>query len=118
MLYLWGGFIGGQLVRDFIEHGISVRAVDRKQLKDWYYRSPEAENIVADLQDKSSCHRVGEGIEQVYNLAGDLDFPNESSSVKLLIFAPIEGWLARLGLGTAAGRKRPPRLAERSRSPR
>ena len=67
-----GGFIGGQLVRDFVEQGISVRAVDRKQLKDWYYRSPEAENIVADLQDKSSCYRVSEGIEQVYNFAADM----------------------------------------------
>lgn len=67
-----GGFIGGQLVRDFIEQGISVRAVDRKQLKDWYYRSPEAENIVADLQDKSSCYRVSEGMEQVYNFAADM----------------------------------------------
>jgi GDP-D-mannose 3', 5'-epimerase len=67
-----GGFIGGQLVRDFIAQGISVRAVDRKQLKDWYYRSPEAENIVADLQDKSSCYRVSAGIEQVYNLAADM----------------------------------------------
>ena len=67
-----GGFIGGQLVRDFVEQGISVRAVDRKQFKDWYYRSPEAENIVADLQDKSSCYRVSEGIEQVYNFAADM----------------------------------------------
>jgi len=67
-----GGFIGGQLVRDFIEQGVSVRSVDRKQFKDWYYRSPEAENIVADLQDKSSCYKVSEGMEQVYNLAADM----------------------------------------------
>ena len=67
-----GGFIGGQLVRDFIEQGISVRAVDRKELKDWHHRSPEAENIVADLQDKSSCCRVSNGIEQVHNLAADM----------------------------------------------
>jgi GDP-D-mannose 3',5'-epimerase len=67
-----GGFIGGQLVRDFIEQGVSVRAVDRKQIKDWYYCSPEAENVVADLQDKSSCYRVCEGTKQVYNLAADM----------------------------------------------
>jgi GDP-D-mannose 3', 5'-epimerase len=67
-----GGFIGGQLVRDLIERGVSVRAVDRKSFKDWYFRSPEAENIVADLQDKSSCYRITEGTEQVYNFAADM----------------------------------------------
>jgi nucleoside-diphosphate-sugar epimerase len=67
-----GGFIGGQLVRNFIEQGLSVRAVDQKQVKDWYYRSPEAENVVADLQEKSSCFRVSEGIEEIYNLAADM----------------------------------------------
>lgn len=67
-----GGFIGGQLVRNFIEQGLSVRAVDQKQVKDWYYRSPEVENVVADLREKSSCFRVSEGIEEIYNLAADM----------------------------------------------
>jgi GDP-D-mannose 3',5'-epimerase len=67
-----GGFIGGQLVRDFIKQGISVRAVDRKQLEGWYYRSVEAENVIVDLRDKSSCYKVTEGVEEVYNLAADM----------------------------------------------
>jgi nucleoside-diphosphate-sugar epimerase len=55
-----------------MEQGLSVRAVDQKQVKDWYYRSPEAENVVADLQEKSSCFGVSEGIEEIYNLAADM----------------------------------------------
>src|SRR5712691_6475823 len=67
-----GGFIGGQLVRHLEEQGLAVRAADRKRLREWYYRSPSAENLVCDLTEKESCHRVTRDIEHVYNLAADM----------------------------------------------
>jgi len=67
-----GGFIGGQLVRDFVERGIPVRAVDRKPLDSWYYRSPDAENLVYDLKGQPSCYKITKDVERVYNLAADM----------------------------------------------
>jgi len=67
-----GGFIGGQLVRDLLAKGVPVRAVDKKQFDDWYFRSPEAENIVADLQLAESCDKVTRDVAHVYNLAADM----------------------------------------------
>jgi GDP-D-mannose 3', 5'-epimerase len=67
-----GGFIGGQLVRDLLAKGIPVRAVDKKPVADWYFQSPEVENVVADLQLADSCDRVTEGVAHVYNLAADM----------------------------------------------
>src|SRR5690606_1773836 len=46
-----GGFIGGHLVRDLLERGHRVRAVDKKPLDEWYQVFPDAENVVADLND-------------------------------------------------------------------
>ncbi len=67
-----GGFIGGQLVRDLLANGIPVRAVDKKPVDDWYYSSPQAENLVADLQLAEACDRVTRGVAQIYNLAADM----------------------------------------------
>jgi nucleoside-diphosphate-sugar epimerase len=50
-----GGFIGGHLVRDLLGQGIAVRAVDKRPLDDWYFRSPQAENLVADLWFAEGC---------------------------------------------------------------
>src|SRR5438477_7918964 len=67
-----GGFIGGQLVRDLESQGISVRAVDRKPIKNWYYRSSNAENLVLDLKDLGACKTSTKAATQVYNLAADM----------------------------------------------
>jgi GDP-D-mannose 3',5'-epimerase len=67
-----GGFIGGQLVRDLLNKGIPVRAVDKKPLEEWYQRSKEAENIVADLQLSDTCTQAAKGVAHVYNLAADM----------------------------------------------
>jgi nucleoside-diphosphate-sugar epimerase len=67
-----GGFIGGQLVRDFEAHGIAVRAIDRKPIEEWYYHSPSAQNLILDLKEKDACFSATKGISHVYNLAADM----------------------------------------------
>jgi nucleoside-diphosphate-sugar epimerase len=67
-----GGFIGGQLVRDLEQQGIAVRAVDRKPIKDWYYKSSKAETLVLDLMEIEACRTSSRGVTQVYNLAADM----------------------------------------------
>jgi GDP-D-mannose 3',5'-epimerase len=67
-----GGFIGGQLVRDLEAQGSAVRAVDRKPVSDWYYRSASAENLISDLKDKDACYQATNGVSHVYNLAADM----------------------------------------------
>jgi nucleoside-diphosphate-sugar epimerase len=62
-----GGFIGGELVRD-----VPVRAVDKKRLDDWYFRSSEAENMVGDLRLADVCDRATTGVAHLYNLAADM----------------------------------------------
>jgi nucleoside-diphosphate-sugar epimerase len=67
-----GGFIGGQLVRDLERQSLTVRAVDRKPVENWFYRSPKAQNLVLDLQDKEACYTAAKGVKHVYNLAADM----------------------------------------------
>jgi len=67
-----GGFIGGQLVRDLVAKGFPVRAADKKALEEWYYRSPQAENLVADLQVREACDSATRGVAYIYNLAADM----------------------------------------------
>jgi GDP-D-mannose 3',5'-epimerase len=67
-----GGFIGGQLVRDLLTKGVAVRAVDKKPLDEWYFRSSDAENLIADLQLAEACDKVTKGAAHVYNLASDM----------------------------------------------
>src|SRR3984893_9306502 len=67
-----GGFIGGQLVRDLEQQGIAVRAVDRKPVEDWYFKSSKAENLELDLKDMVARKVSARGVTQVYNLAADM----------------------------------------------
>jgi GDP-D-mannose 3', 5'-epimerase len=67
-----GGFIGGQLVRDFEAQGIAVRAVDRKPIEEWYYHSPSAQNLILDLKENDACFSATKGMSHVYNLAADM----------------------------------------------
>jgi GDP-D-mannose 3', 5'-epimerase len=67
-----GGFIGGQLVRDLLAKGVHARAVDKKPVEDWYFRSDNAENVVCDLQFSKPCEQVTKGVRNVYNLAADM----------------------------------------------
>jgi GDP-D-mannose 3', 5'-epimerase len=67
-----GGFIGGQLVRDLERQGRAVRAVDRKPLDHWFYRSSTAENLIYDLRNSDACQLATRNINEVYNLAADM----------------------------------------------
>lgn len=67
-----GGFIGGHLVKKLIEEGHTVRAVDKKVLHNWYQIQASAENLVADLSEKSSAFQATENIDWVFNLAADM----------------------------------------------
>ena len=67
-----GGFIGGHLVRELLEQGADVRAVDCKPLEEWFQVHDRAESRVADLALKESCVDVVDGISDVYNLAADM----------------------------------------------
>ena len=67
-----GGFIGGYLVRDLIEKGNSVRCVDIKPFTGWYQQNAKAENIVGDCAKADVCHKIVDGVDEVYNLAADM----------------------------------------------
>jgi nucleoside-diphosphate-sugar epimerase len=67
-----GGFIGGALAVQLRDEGHSLRCVDRKPLDEWHQIVPEAENLVADLQDLDACRKAVWGVQTVYNLAADM----------------------------------------------
>jgi GDP-D-mannose 3', 5'-epimerase len=68
-----GGFIGGHLVKYFLQQGMNViRAVDIKPTADWYQIQERVENLVIDLQTKESCQRAVRHADVVFNLAADM----------------------------------------------
>jgi GDP-D-mannose 3',5'-epimerase len=67
-----GGFIGGHLVRDLLERGCRVRAVDVKPTDDWYQLHRNADNRRLDLRAIEACREALEGASQVHNLAADM----------------------------------------------
>jgi GDP-D-mannose 3', 5'-epimerase len=67
-----GGFIGGQLVRRLESDGVKIRAVDRKPLDRWFYRSGNVENLVLDLSEKEACYSATRDVLTVYNFAADM----------------------------------------------
>lgn len=68
-----GGFIGGALVKYYMDKGFArIRAVDKKPIPMWYRVVPGAESISLDMGDVHNCRRVVEGATEVYNLAADM----------------------------------------------
>ncbi len=68
-----GGFIGGHLVKHFIDNGFKkVRSVDIKPFSNWYQVHDSVENLQLDLADINSCRQAARGGRYVYNLAADM----------------------------------------------
>jgi nucleoside-diphosphate-sugar epimerase len=67
-----GGFIGGHLVKTFLEQGHYVRAIDRKPQTAWYQRHAKAENLVLNLQHLEACMTALQEADECYNLAADM----------------------------------------------
>jgi nucleoside-diphosphate-sugar epimerase len=67
-----GGFIGGHLVKDLLEKGHSVRAVDIKPQAEWHQVFTDADNRAADLREPDACADSIAGVARVYNLASDM----------------------------------------------
>ena len=82
-----GGFIGGHLAKSLIERGYKVRVVDVKPLEQWYQINEDAENIVANLEEKQACFSATEGCDEVYNLAcnmGGMGFIENNKALCML----------------------------------
>jgi len=68
-----GGFIGGNLVKYFLNKGFTrMRAVDKKPVPQWYQAHEGVENLCLDLSQEENCRRAVEGAVEVYNLAADM----------------------------------------------
>lgn len=68
-----GGFIGGHLVKYFLDKGFTnIRAVDIKPLDEWYQKFDKVENLSLDLSIKENCYTATKGMDEVYNLAADM----------------------------------------------
>ena len=67
-----GGFIGGHLVADLLNQGLSVRSVDVKPQSEWYQVHEAAQNEVADLSLLNEAMKHTEGAKEVYMLAADM----------------------------------------------
>lgn len=67
-----GGFIGGHLVKELVDKGFQVRAVDIKPLNEWYQQQENADNLVLDLRLRENCFTAVNGCSEVFNLAADM----------------------------------------------
>ena len=57
-----GGFIGGHLVKELLNRGYNIRAVDIKQKEDWYQVFEASENFILDMSDKNNCFKMVKGV--------------------------------------------------------
>jgi GDP-D-mannose 3',5'-epimerase len=70
-----GGFIGGHLVRQLLDQGVTVVAAsDVKPLDEWYQVSETASlrNFSHDLKDLKNCREMMEDATVVFDLAADM----------------------------------------------
>ena len=64
-----GGFIGGHLVKELLNKEYSVRAVDKKPLKEWYQIFNDVENFALDMSIKDNCFKMAQDVSGVLNMA-------------------------------------------------
>ena len=64
-----GGFIGGHLVKELLNKGYSVRAVDIKPFEEWYQIFNDVENHQLDMAIKENCFKMTNGVSEVMNMA-------------------------------------------------
>ncbi len=67
-----GGFIGGWLVKQLIETGTPIRAVDVKPIEQWYQTHPSAVSRQMDVSTIEACRIAQTDVTSVYNLAADM----------------------------------------------
>ena len=64
-----GGFIGGHLVKNLLDEGNNVVAVDNKPFEYWFQNFDEAKNYSLDIKEYENCIKVSEGVDYIYNMA-------------------------------------------------
>jgi GDP-D-mannose 3',5'-epimerase len=65
-----GGFIGGHMVKRFIDNGNKVIASDIKPKEYWFQDFEKSNNYYAtDMKDISNCMKVAKGVDYVFNMA-------------------------------------------------
>jgi GDP-D-mannose 3',5'-epimerase len=68
-----GGFIGGHVVADLRRRGYrNLRAVDVKQLNEWYQRFDDVDNMQRDLTLRDACYESVADMDILYNFASDM----------------------------------------------
>ena len=82
-----GGFIGGHLVKELLNRGYNIRAVDIKQKEDWYQVFEASENFILDMSDKNNCFKMVKGVDHVINMAcnmGGMGFIENNKALCML----------------------------------
>ena len=82
-----GGFIGGHLVKELLDKGYDIRAVDIKQKEDWFQTFEASENFTLDMSDKSNCFKMVDGVDHVINMAcnmGGMGFIENNKALCML----------------------------------
>lgn len=82
-----GGFIGGHIVKRLLDQGHNVRAVDIKNINDWFQVFNKAENICKDLTIKENCFTSCKDMDEVINMAcnmGGMGFIENNKALCML----------------------------------